>query len=278
MRLGGVDLQRELNRLEEILLDSPRVPLSRRTLINEEQFLEQLDLVRLNLPSAFQEAAEIVVHKEDILQEAEQYAQEIIAAAEQRAAQILNDMGLVRQAEMEATQIRQQVQQGGRVVIDDRVGQKPRTFVPDLLFRLGLNAKFPAVHVSHRTAQTVIGFPAIEHFLHVLAQLHVINELQDMEGTTDVLQFPKGFLGLVLPLIAGQFAHNGGLRYILLSQRGQDALEIGPFAHDPRRVDLMCWTDQPFLVLAGCLESHQGVHFLVQVAIPRSEPIAKDME
>jgi cell division septum initiation protein DivIVA len=111
MRLGGVDLQRELNRLEEILLDSPRVPLSRRTLINEEQFLEQLDLVRLNLPSAFQEAAEIVVHKEDILQEAEQYAQEIIAAAEQRAAQILNDMGLVRQAEMEATQIRQQVQQ-----------------------------------------------------------------------------------------------------------------------------------------------------------------------
>lgn len=111
MRLGGVDLQRELNRLEEILLDSPRVPLSRRTLINEEQFLEQLDLVRLNLPSAFQEAAEIVVHKEDILQEAEQYAQEIIAAAEQRAAQILNDMGLVRQAEMEAMQIRQQVQQ-----------------------------------------------------------------------------------------------------------------------------------------------------------------------
>lgn len=111
MRLGGVDLQRELNRLEEILLDSPRVPLSRRTLINEEEFLEQLDLVRLNLPSAFQEAAEIVVHKEDILQEAEQYAQEIIAAAEQRAAQILNDMGLVRQAEMEATQIRQQVQQ-----------------------------------------------------------------------------------------------------------------------------------------------------------------------
>jgi cell division septum initiation protein DivIVA len=110
MRLGGIDLQRELNRLEEIILDSPRVPLSRRTLVDEEQLLEQLDLVRLNLPSAFQEAAELVVHKEEILQEAEQYAQEIIAAAEQRAAHILNDMGLVRQAEMEAAQIRQQVQ------------------------------------------------------------------------------------------------------------------------------------------------------------------------
>jgi hypothetical protein len=106
---GGVDLQRELNRLEEIILDSPRIPLSRRTLIDEDQMLEQLDLVRLNLPTAFQEAAELVVHKEEILQE--QYAQEIIAAAEQRAAHILNDMGLVRQAETEAMQIRQQVQQ-----------------------------------------------------------------------------------------------------------------------------------------------------------------------
>jgi F0F1-type ATP synthase membrane subunit b/b' len=110
MRLGGIDLQRELNRLEEIILDSPRVPLSRRTLVDEDQLLEQLDLVRLNLPPAFQEATELVVHKEEILQEAEQYAQEIIAAAEQRAAQILNDMGLVRQAEQEAAQIRHQVQ------------------------------------------------------------------------------------------------------------------------------------------------------------------------
>jgi F0F1-type ATP synthase membrane subunit b/b' len=106
-----VDIQRELNKLEEMILDSPRIPLSRRTLIDEEQLLEQLDLVRLNLPAAFQEATEVVLHKEEVLFEAEQYAQDIIAAAEQRAAQILDEMDLVRQAEMEAMHIRQQVQQ-----------------------------------------------------------------------------------------------------------------------------------------------------------------------
>jgi F0F1-type ATP synthase membrane subunit b/b' len=111
VRLGGVDIQRELNRLEEIILDSPRVPLSRRTLIDEEQLLEQLDLVRLNLPAAFQEATEVILHKEDVLMEAEQYAQEIIAAAEQRAMQLLDETGIMRQAELEAQQIRQQVQQ-----------------------------------------------------------------------------------------------------------------------------------------------------------------------
>ena len=108
-RTAGVDIQRELNRLEEIVLDSPRIPMTRRTLVDEEQLLDQLDLVRLNLPIAFQEAETIIRHKDDLLQEAELYAQEVIEAAEQRAAEILNDMGLLQQAKIEADQLRQQV-------------------------------------------------------------------------------------------------------------------------------------------------------------------------
>jgi F0F1-type ATP synthase membrane subunit b/b' len=110
-RVGGVDIQRELNKLEELILDSPRIPLSRRTLIDEEQILDQLDLIRVNLPAAFQEATEIVRHKEEIYLEAEQYAQEIVESAERRAAQILDEMGLIRHAELEVKQIRQRVQQ-----------------------------------------------------------------------------------------------------------------------------------------------------------------------
>jgi cell division septum initiation protein DivIVA len=106
-----VNIQQELNRLEEIILDSPRIPLSRRTLIDEEQLLEQIDLVRLSLPEAFHEAEDVVRHKEEILLHAEQYAQEMIETAERRAAQILNEMGILRQAELEAQQIRQRVQQ-----------------------------------------------------------------------------------------------------------------------------------------------------------------------
>ncbi|WP_228035577.1 hypothetical protein [Oculatella sp. LEGE 06141] len=110
-RIGGVDIQRELNKLEEMILDSPRIPLSRRTIVDEEHLLDQLDLIRLSLPTAFQEASEVVREKEELLLEAEQYAQEIIEAAEQRAAQILDEMGLLRQAELEVQQIQQRVQQ-----------------------------------------------------------------------------------------------------------------------------------------------------------------------
>ncbi len=107
----SLDIQRELNRLEEMLLDSPRVPLSRRTMIDEETFLDQLDVIRLSLPDAFEQAEAILRQKEEILAQAEQYAQEIIATAEQQASQILNETGILRQAEYEAQQLRQQVQQ-----------------------------------------------------------------------------------------------------------------------------------------------------------------------
>ncbi len=108
---GPVDIQREINKMEEMILDSPRIPLSHRTLVNEDQLLYQLDLVRLAMPTAFQEALEIIRHKDELLADAERYARDIIEAAQRQAAQILDETGLVRQAELEANQIRQRVQQ-----------------------------------------------------------------------------------------------------------------------------------------------------------------------
>ena len=84
--------------------------LTRRTLVDEEQLLDQLDLVRMNLPTAFAEALEIVRYKDDILTQAETYAQELVEKAQQRAIQILDESGIIQRAELEASQIYQQVQ------------------------------------------------------------------------------------------------------------------------------------------------------------------------
>ena len=72
-----LDLPQSLNVLEELVLSSPRVPLSRRTLVDEDQLLEQLDRIRLNLPSVFREAVQIVQQRNAILADANQYAQEL---------------------------------------------------------------------------------------------------------------------------------------------------------------------------------------------------------
>jgi cell division septum initiation protein DivIVA len=109
-----------------MLLDSPRIPLTRRTLVDEEQLLEQLDLVRLSLPEAFHEAEAVVRHKEEILVQAETYAQELLEQAERRAAQMLNETGILRQAEQEAQQIRQQVQQECEVAKQQTIAEIDR--------------------------------------------------------------------------------------------------------------------------------------------------------
>ncbi|MEM9266728.1 MAG: ATP synthase F0 subunit B [Cyanobacteria bacterium P01_F01_bin.13] len=109
--VAGFDIQDALNQIEEAVLDSPRLPVMGRTMINEDDLLDQLDAVRLNLPSAFQEAQQMLEQRNDILSEAEQYSQEIITTAEKQAAAILNETTILRQAEQQAQQLRLQVEQ-----------------------------------------------------------------------------------------------------------------------------------------------------------------------
>jgi len=104
-----VDIQQELSRIEEMILDSPRVPLTGRTLIDEEPILDVLDVVRLNLPSAFQGAEEVLRQKDEILRQSEKYGRDVVEAAEKQAASIVDEMGLVRQAKAEADRIREQI-------------------------------------------------------------------------------------------------------------------------------------------------------------------------
>lgn len=107
----GLDLQSQLQKLEElIVLDGFKLPLSNRTIVDEEQLLSQLLTVEKSIPETIREAESILQMKEDIIARARQYAQEIIKEAEQRAAQIADELTIIQQAEIEAQQLRKQVQ------------------------------------------------------------------------------------------------------------------------------------------------------------------------
>ncbi|NEP85484.1 MAG: hypothetical protein F6K18_00830 [Okeania sp. SIO2C2] len=55
----GTYIQQELNRLEEIILHSPRISFVGFALVDEEQLLDQLNIVHLNLEGHW-----IVSHKD----------------------------------------------------------------------------------------------------------------------------------------------------------------------------------------------------------------------
>jgi cell division septum initiation protein DivIVA len=100
-------IEAALDRLEETILNSPRVPLTGKTMVNEEEFLEQIDLIRLSIPPAIKTAQEILQYKNQIIQETQQQAQQMLAEANQRAYHIANELGIIERAEQEASEMHQ---------------------------------------------------------------------------------------------------------------------------------------------------------------------------
>lgn len=99
------DLQRELDEVERLILQSHHVPLTNITIVNEARLLAQLDRVFENLPAAIVEAKAIARSREEILQQADAYARDLIQRAERQAEQILDETGIVQRAQQDARQI-----------------------------------------------------------------------------------------------------------------------------------------------------------------------------
>ena len=109
-----------------MILTSFRIPLTRKTLVDEDKILEQLDFVRLSLPDAFQEAVLTIQQKEEILLEAEAYGQQMVEAAQAKRAQVLNESGIIRQAEQQTQQLQRQVQQECEQMMQETVEEIER--------------------------------------------------------------------------------------------------------------------------------------------------------
>jgi hypothetical protein len=99
----------ELDRLEELLLKSPRVPLTGKAMVAEDDIIEHLDMIRARVPATIDAAQSIVNQQDLILMTAEQQAYQQIATAQQQAFQIANELGIVDRAKAEAAQIHQSV-------------------------------------------------------------------------------------------------------------------------------------------------------------------------
>jgi F0F1-type ATP synthase membrane subunit b/b' len=103
----GLEILAQLDQLEEKILAHPRLPLTGKTMVDEEELIEQIDAIRFSIPVAVQTAQKIIADRERILLEAQQEAQKIVLEADRRAYQIANELGIIHRAEQEAKHIRQ---------------------------------------------------------------------------------------------------------------------------------------------------------------------------
>jgi F0F1-type ATP synthase membrane subunit b/b' len=107
----GFPMQEEIDRLEEMIIQSFHIPLTSRSIVHEDKLFNQIDLIRHNIPDSLGQSLEILRQKQQIIHKAQQYGQKIIENAQKRAAQILDETRIIQEAEAQANQIRRQVQQ-----------------------------------------------------------------------------------------------------------------------------------------------------------------------
>lgn len=100
-----LSLAQELEQLEILLSDGVKIPLTELVILDREQLLDKLELIKTKLPFVFAHAQDILNNERKIIQEAESYARNLIKSAEDHATQILSKSALVREAELEATKI-----------------------------------------------------------------------------------------------------------------------------------------------------------------------------
>lgn len=107
---GAVDFMYLLDRLEEALVTGSRVPLTGRTLVDEQECLEILDQMRVAMPSEIKDARRVIAEREHVLAEARDESERIVRGAEHRANRLVDDHAVVRAAQVRANEIEEQAE------------------------------------------------------------------------------------------------------------------------------------------------------------------------
>src|SRR5438094_10433798 len=101
----AVDILYLLVQLEEVLGGGSRLPLTSRTLVDEQEVLDILDQIRVSIPEELTAARQLTRDRDQVLADARAEAERIVRDADAEAANRVADHSLVRSAELRAADI-----------------------------------------------------------------------------------------------------------------------------------------------------------------------------
>jgi cell division septum initiation protein DivIVA len=97
-----------VDRLEKLVNDGWRVPLSAKTVIDENAFFELMDQMRVSIPQEVKRANELLQEREKVLASASEEAEQIIEGAREQAARLVDEHEIMAAARAEAEGIKAQ--------------------------------------------------------------------------------------------------------------------------------------------------------------------------
>ena len=101
-----IDILYLVDRLENLITSSRRVPLVNKIMVKEADILSIIDQMRTSIPDEFKQARAIIHDKERILAQAQADANKLMARAQEEAKKAVHREGLLRMADEKAEQIK----------------------------------------------------------------------------------------------------------------------------------------------------------------------------
>ncbi|HEX8967484.1 MAG TPA: ATPase [Chloroflexota bacterium] len=103
--MKSVDILYLLDQLEEVLGAGSRLPLTSRTLVDEQEILDILDQIRVSIPEELKAARRLTQERDQVIADAQAEADRILRDADAQAAERVAEHSLVRSAEGRAADI-----------------------------------------------------------------------------------------------------------------------------------------------------------------------------
>ena len=110
------DIYHLIDRLERLLNESWRMPLSAYLVINEDDFLDIIDQMRTAIPKEIKEGERVQRERDRIIAQAEEESERIVHLAHAEADKAVEDHELIRAAEQRANTIIERAQREAGVL------------------------------------------------------------------------------------------------------------------------------------------------------------------
>lgn len=126
-----MDIQHLVDRLEQALNESTRVPLSAFIVVNEEKIYSLLDQMRVAVPEEIKRANRVEAEKDRILAQAKEEAERIRELARQEAGELVRRDAIVNAAQARAEHLVEKARRDS-----DVLRQEADVYIMDVLNRL----------------------------------------------------------------------------------------------------------------------------------------------
>src|SRR5438093_8873667 len=102
LREGDVDIQFLVERIEALVVNGRKVPMTSQVILEQAAVLDLIDQLRVAIPEEVKQARRINQESDRVISKAREESEGIIGAAQEQAALLLQDQSILREAESRA--------------------------------------------------------------------------------------------------------------------------------------------------------------------------------